>query len=72
MPFYGLSMFSENLRMVYERHNSNWVVQEWPNDPTIPGYERKGKGKGKSKSSVASKGSAKGKMNGIASFLADV
>ena len=68
MPFYGLSMFSENLRMVYERHNSNWVVQEWPNDPTIPG----GKGKGKSKSSVASKGSAKGKMNGIASFLADV
>ena len=55
--------------MVYE---CKWIVQEWPNDPTAPGYEKKGKGKGKSKSSVASKGSTKGKMNGIASFLAEV
>ena len=57
--------------MVYK---FKYIVQEWPNDPTTPGYEKKGKGKGKSKSSVASKGSTKGKMNlnGIASFWADV
>lgn len=49
-----------------------WKLLEDPNAlddlPAPPGYEKKGKGKGKSKSSVASKGSTKGKMNGIASF----